>query len=97
MKKAEYMQDHVGEEYTGMISGITNYGMYIQLPNLIEGMVRLDDLTDDYYTFDESTLRLIGKKNKKGYRLGDVVPIIVKAARKEVGEIDFIINNDKLQ
>ena len=95
MKKAEYMMDHIGEVYSGMISSITTRGMYVSLPNLIEGMIRIDDLTDDHYIFDDTTLSLIGKKNKRGYRLGDEVEIIVKAARKEVGEIDFVINNEK--
>ena len=94
MKKAEYMHDHIGEVFTGMVSSITNRGMYVSLPNLIEGMIRIDDLTDDTYTFDESTLCLIGKKNKRGYRLGDEIEVIVKDARKEVGEIDFVINNE---
>ena len=97
MKKAEYMHDHIGEVYAGMISSITNRGMYVELPNLIEGMIRIDDLTEDTYTFDESTLCLIGKKNKRGYRLGDELEVIVKDARKEVGEIDFVINNEENQ
>lgn len=97
MKKAEYMHDHIGEIFSGMVSSITNRGMYVELPNLIEGMIRLDDLTDDHYTFDESTIRLIGKKNKRGYRLGDELDVIVKDARKEVGEIDFVIDNEENQ
>lgn len=95
MKMAEYMLKHIGEEFTGMISSITSRGMYIELPNLIEGRVNIEDLTDDHYTFDESTIRLVGTKNKRGYRLGDKVTIIVKAARKELGEIDFVIKKDK--
>ena len=74
-----------------------NRGMYIQLPNLIEGRIGIEDLTDDFYTFDENTLRLIGRKNKKGYRLGDELSVIVKDARKEVGEIDFVVNNEENQ
>ena len=95
MKKAEYMMDHIGEIYSGMISSITTRGMYVTLPNLIDGMIRIDDLTDDHYIFDDTTLSLIGKKNKRGYRLGDELEVIVKAARKEVGEIDFVINDEK--
>ena len=94
MKKAEYMSDHIGEVFSGMVSSITNRGMYISLPNLIEGLIKIEDLTEDNYTFDESTLCLIGKKNKRGYHLGDELEVIVKDARKEVGEIDFVINND---
>ena len=94
MKKAEYMLDHIGEVFSGMISSITNRGIYVSLPNLIEGLIKIEDLTDDEYTFDESTISLIGKKNKRGYRLGDELEVIVKDARKEVGEIDFVINNE---
>ena len=97
MKKAEYMHDHIGEIFAGMVSTITNRGMYVELPNLIEGMIRLDDLNDDHYTFDESTLRLVGKNNKRGYRLGDELEVIVKDARKDVGEIDFVVNNEENQ
>ena len=94
MKKAEYMSSHIGEVFKGMVSSITNRGMYICLPNLIEGMITIENLTDDTYTFDESTISLIGKKNKRGYRLGDELEVVCIAARKEVGEIDFIINNE---
>ena len=91
MKKAEYMEDHIGEEYEGIISSVTPFGMFVELPNQIEGLVRLDDLTDDYYTYNEETFSLVGKNNKRGYRLGDKVKIQVKAANKEAKTIDFII------
>ena len=90
MKMAEYMMDHIGEQHTGMISSITSFGMFIELPNLIEGLIRMEELKDDYYTFDESTISLIGKKNKRGYRLGDYIDIIVSAANKEARTIDFV-------
>lgn len=90
MKMAEYMMDHIGEQYTGMISGITNFGMFIELPNLVEGLIRMEDLKDDYYIFDESTISLIGNKNKRGYRLGDEMDIIVSAANKEARTVDFV-------
>lgn len=91
MKKAEYMQDHIGEEFEGIISSVTPFGMFVELPNLIEGLVRLDDMTDDYYVFNEETFSLVGKNNKRGYRLGDKIQVIVKAANKETKTIDFII------
>lgn len=91
MKKAEYMQDHIGEEFDGIINTVTPFGMFVELPNLIEGLVRLDDMTDDYYTYNEDTFSLVGKNNKRGYRLGDKVTIIVKAANKEAKTIDFVI------
>lgn len=92
MKKAEYMMDHIGEEFTGMISGITSFGMFVELPNLIEGLIKMEDLKDDYYTFDESTITLRGTKNKRGYRLGDMIDIIVSQANKEAKTIDFVPN-----
>ena len=70
-----------------------SFGIFVELPNLIEGLIKIDDLTDDYYTFDESTISLIGKKNKRGFRLGDTIKVIVKAASKEKHTIDFIIDD----
>lgn len=93
MKKAEYMMKHIGEEYTGIISSVLSFGMFVELPNLVEGLIRLDDLTDDYYTFDETTFTIRGNKNKRGYRLGDVVKVKVKAASKEAKTVDFILVN----
>lgn len=93
MKKAEYMMNHIGEEYTGIISSVLSFGMFVELPNLVEGLIRLDDLTDDYYTFDETTFTIRGNKNKRGYRLGDVVKVKVKAASKEAKTVDFILVN----
>ena len=95
MKKAEYMEKHIGEVYDGMISSIMSFGMFVELPNLVEGLVRLDDLTDDHYTYDESTISLIGKKNKRGYHLGDNVKVIVKAANKEAKTVDFVLDTEQ--
>ena len=94
MKMAEYMMDHIGETYTGMINSITKFGMFVTLPNLIEGLIKVDELKDDYYTFDESTIRLIGRKNKRGYRLGDKVEVVVTNASKEAKTIDFVLAKD---
>ena len=91
MKMAEYMEKHIGEEFEGIVSSVMSFGMFIELPNKIEGLVRIDDLTDDYYRYDESTFALIGNNNKRGYRLGDEVKVIVKAASKINHTIDFII------
>ena len=95
MKMAEYMEKHIGDMYTGMISTVTNFGFFVQLPNLIEGLVHIDDLTDDHYLYDEATMSLVGLKNKRGYRLGDNVEIIVKRASKQDREIDFVIATEK--
>ena len=94
MKKAEYMMDHIGEEYEGIISSVMNFGMFVELPNLIEGLVRLDSLKGDYYTFDETTFTVRGNKDKRGYRLGDSVKVKVINASKEKRTIDFEVITD---
>ncbi|MEG2322468.1 MAG: ribonuclease R [Bacilli bacterium] len=89
MKKAEYMEQHIGEEFEGMISSVMNFGMFVELPNLIEGLVRLDSIKGDYYTFDATTFTIMGNKNKRGFRLGDNVKVRVTGASKEKRTIDF--------
>ena len=89
MKMAEYMEAHIGEVYNGIISTVTNYGIYVELPNLVEGMIKIDELEDDYYFYDESTFSLVGKHSKKRYMLGDSIKIIVDSVLKEKGLINF--------
>ena len=90
MKMAEYMESHIGEVYSGMVSGITSFGMYVMLPNLVEGMVRLSDLPEKFY-YDEETESLIGANSHKLYTLGTKVDIKVTNASKETRQIDFIL------
>ena len=94
MKKAEYMMDHIGEEYEGIISSVMPFGMFVELPNLIEGLVRLDSIKGDYYTYDETTFTVRGNKDKRGFRLGDSVKVRVVAADKEKRTIDFEVIKD---
>lgn len=94
MKMAEYMLSHIGENFHGIITGVMSFGFFVQLPNMIEGLVRVEDLKDDYYTYDESTFSLIGNRNKRGYRLGDLVDVVVKSASKEAHTIDFVLKKD---
>ena len=89
MKKAEFMSQHLGEEFEGVISSITKWGMYVELPNTIEGLVHVTELTDDFYDYDEDSLSLIGRRNKVVYKLGDSVKVTVSAANKEERTIDF--------
>ncbi len=96
MKMAEYMLSHIGEEFHGIITSVMSFGFFVQLPNMIEGLVRIEDLKDDYYTYDESTFSLSGKKNKRGYRLGDEIDVVVKTASKEAHTIDFITKKDAI-
>ena len=99
MKMAEYMEMHIGEEFMGTISSVTNFGMFVTLPNTIEGLVRVGTLKDDYYEYQENLMALVGKRTKKIYRLGDKVKVIVDKASKNKKEIDFIIplkNNNNM-
>ncbi len=91
LKKAEYMLDKIGEEYSGIISSVTNFGIFIELPNTIEGLVHISDLSDDYYVFDDKHLCLIGERGKKIYRLGDEVNIRVEKIDMASHEIYFAI------
>ena len=90
MKMAEYMEDHIGEEYEGIIASVNNFGMFIQLENLVEGLAHISEL-GDYYIYDEATQTLTGEKTKNRYRLGDRVLIRVKAASRDAKTIDFEI------
>jgi ribonuclease R len=94
LKKAEYMKDKIGEEYTGIISSVTNFGIFVELPNTIEGLVHISDLSDDYYIYDEKHLSLIGERSKKIYRLGDEVKIKVEKVDMASHEIYFGIAED---
>ncbi|MEI3508817.1 MAG: S1 RNA-binding domain-containing protein [Bacilli bacterium] len=89
MKMAEYMQAHIGEVYTGVIDTVTTYGLYVELSNMVEGMIKIDDLTDDYYIYQESTFSLIGKRTKKRYMLGNKVEVVVDSVNKDKGLINF--------
>jgi ribonuclease R len=89
MKMAEYMESHVGEEYDGTISSVMNFGLFVQLDNMIEGLVHISEIKGDYYTFDETTHTLRGEKKGKMYKLGQKVRVVVTNASKENSTIDF--------
>lgn len=95
LKKAEYMMDKVGQHFEGMISNITAFGMFIELDNTIEGLVRLSNMEDDYYNYDERALCLIGERTKKIFRIGDKVNIQLVKASPEARQIDFILLEDE--
>ncbi|APQ77328.1 ribonuclease R [Clostridium botulinum] len=94
LKKAEYMSERIGEEYEGIISSVTNFGMFVELPNTIEGLVHISTLSDDYYIYDERRLSLIGEASKNIYRLGDTVKIKVSKVDLFSHEIYFDIIKD---
>lgn len=95
MKKAEYMMKHIGEEYEGMITSVLNFGMFVELDNLIEGLISNDDMRGDTYYYDESTFSYVGKNSNKHYRLGDRVKVTVLNASKENKTVDFILSEMK--
>lgn len=96
MKKAEYMMDHIGEVYDGIISGVVEFGFFVELENTIEGLVKAESIKGDYYVFDNDLMALIGKKSKKKYSFGDKVKVKVIRADKDRSEIDFEIYDDKI-
>lgn len=89
LKKAEYMSERIGEVYDGIISSVTGFGFFVQLPNTVEGLVHISELDDDYYVYDEAHLSLMGERNKTIYRLGDEVKIIVDRVNFTSNEIYF--------
>ena len=89
LKKAEFMLDKVGEEFEGIISSVTSFGMFIELENTVEGLIRLSAMTDDYYHFDEGHMALIGERTSKVYRIGDDVKVRVANVNMDEHTIDF--------
>lgn len=95
MKKAEFMEDKIGNVYDGIISSVTNFGIFVELESTVEGLIRFEDLGDEYFIYNESNKTLIGEKSNKIYKIGDKVKIKVIKASKEAREIDFAIENDE--
>lgn len=91
LKKAEYMEQFIGESFEGMVSGVTSWGMYVELPNTVEGMVKVADIPGDYYYFDEEHYCMTGEHTGKIYKLGDKIKVTVAAVDRIIKTIDFII------
>lgn len=89
-KKVQYMSRHVGEFFDGVISGINNYGFYVELPNTVEGMVRLSDLNGDYFVFDEARYELVGERTRRKFKLGQQIRVQVVAVDRFMKTIDFM-------
>lgn len=89
MKKAEYMESKIGEEYEGVVSSITQFGMFVELENTVEGLIRFENLGEEYYIYDEERKMLIGEKTNKTYKIGDKVKIKVIGSSKLLRRIDF--------
>ena len=93
-KQVEFMQDHVGEVYPGVISGITDWGIYVELENKIEGMIPIRELDDDFYIFDEKNYALVGRHKHKEYQLGDEITVKIWRTNLEKKQLDFkLVNN----
>ena len=91
IKKAEYMESRIGEEYEGIVSSITPFGMFVELPNTVEGLIRFENLGNEYFIYDEEKKRLIGEHSNTVYKIGDKVNIRVLSANKLLRQIDFEI------
>ena len=91
IKKAEYMENRIGEEYEGMISSVTSFGVFVELDNTVEGLIRFEDLGNEYFIYDEDRKRLIGERSNIVYKIGDKVKIRVKDASKLLRTVDFEI------
>ncbi len=89
LKKAQYMEARIGQEFIGVISSLTSWGMYVELENTVEGMIHITKLIDDYYNFDEERQELVGEHTHKTYKLGQIVRIRVTGADRQLRQIDF--------
>ena len=95
LKKAEYMSYHIGEEFEGIISGVTGWGFYVELPNTVEGLVHVNTLRDDYYTFDQDAYELIGDVTHKVFALGQKVRVRVADADTMLKTVDFVLAEEQ--
>lgn len=95
MKKAEYMEQFVGETFDGVISGVTSWGMYVELPNTIEGMIRVADIPGDYYFFEEEHYQMVGEHTHKIFKLGQKIKVTVSAVDKILRNVDFVIADEE--
>lgn len=91
LKKAEYMEEHIGESFEGVISGITQWGIYVELPNTVEGLIHVSTLSGDFFYYDEETYEMVGRDTGKTYKLGQRITIQVKGVDRMSGTVDFMI------
>lgn len=95
LKKVEYMSQHLWEVYEGVISGVTAWGIYVELPNTVEGLVRAASLQGDYFEYNENEYAMVGTHTGKAYKLGEKVRVQVVAADKMTRTIDFELAEDE--
>ena len=91
LKKVEYMKQYEGQEFEGIISNVTSFGMFVELDNTVEGLVRMSDMDDDYYTFNDKQYCLIGDRTRKVYRIGDVIKVVLAKADVVARKIEFTL------
>jgi ribonuclease R len=91
MKKAEYMMDHIGEEFEGVVNSALKFGIFVSLPNTVEGLVHTSNMKDDYYIYDETHMALIGRDHHHIFSIGQAVKVKVIGASKEEHKVDFQI------
>lgn len=94
LKKAEYMKDHIGEVFDGVISGVTNWGLYVELPNTVEGLVHISKIEGDYFSYNEDTYELVGKSTGRRYCLGSRIRVICNMVDIETRAVDFVISDE---
>ena len=94
MKKAEYMSYHLGEVFEGIVSGVTGWGLYVELPNTVEGLIHVNTLRDDFYVFDQEAYELRGEMSHKVFRLGQKVRVRVEDADAMMKTVDFVLADD---
>ncbi len=95
LKKAEYMEQFIGESFDGIISGLSSWGMYVELPNTVEGMIRVADIPGDYYYFDEERYSMVGERTGKMYKFGSKIRVTVASVDKLLKTIDFVIAEEE--
>jgi len=91
LKKLEFMKDKIGEEFDGIINGVTNFGMFVELDNTVEGLIHVEDLKDDYYHYNEKQHCLVGESTKKVYRFGEKIRVKIDNINLDEREIDFVL------
>ena len=94
LKKAEFMADHIGEIYEGIISGVTNWGIYVELPNTVEGLVHISKIQGDYFVYNEDTYELVGEATGRRFTLGQRLAVCVNSVDLTLRAVDFILADD---
>lgn len=93
LKKTEYMENHIGERFEGVISGITAWGIYVELPNTVEGLIHVSSLNGDYYYYDEANYEMVGRDTGRKYKLGEKIAVVVESTDRFARTVDFVEDN----